>query len=159
MENFHQHMQELNAHNQLYEKEKSDKAFKKFENFYFHLKDVKDQQKIKKQKHKDRMVNKKEKLEEMEEATLNKKESIMKKLNDLDTRRSQVFEKRAETYSKLILREQENYNKLLTNKNKLHGSKAEINQFVLAYQSDRFGKANLKEHSVNLNRLNAQYNI
>jgi hypothetical protein len=155
MENFHKQMDMLNAQNQIMEKEKSEKAFRKFENFYFHLKEVKDQQKAKKQKHKDRMVNKKEKLEEMEEMTQQKKEAIMKKFTDLDTRRNQVLEKRAETYHRLVLREQENYEKHLKNRNKLQKTKQELNQFVLSYQSDRIGKASLKDHSINLNRLNA----
>ena len=155
MENFHKQMDLLSAQNQIMEKEKSEKAFKKFENFYFHLKEVKDQQKAKKQKHKDLMVNKKEKIEEMEEMTQQKKEAIMKKFTDLDTRRSQVLEKRAETYHKMILREQENYEKHVKNRHNLQKSKQEINQFILSYQSNRIEKASLKDHSINLNRFNA----
>jgi hypothetical protein len=155
MENFHKQMDLLSAQNQIMEKEKSEKAFKKFENFYFHLKEVKDQQKAKKQKHKDLMVNKKEKIEEMEEMTQQKKEAIMKKFNDLQTRRNEVLEKRAETYHKQLLKEQEHNKNHIKNRNKLEKTKQELNQFVLSYQSDRIGKASLKDHSINLNRLNA----
>ena len=119
------------------------------------MKEVKDQQKAKKQKHKDRMVNKKEKLEEMEEMTQQKKEAIMKKFSDLETRRNEVLEKRAETYHKQLIKEQEHNKNHIKNRNNLQKSKQELNQFVLSYQSDRIGKASLKDHSINLNRLNA----
>ena len=102
------------------------------------------------------MSNKNERIDEMQEYITNKKEAIMKKLSDVELRRNQAIEKRSSNYKKLLNKEEHNYENLLKNQSKLTKQKQELNKFVLEYQSDRINRANLKEHSVGLNRLNAQ---
>jgi hypothetical protein len=70
-------------------------------------------------------------------------------------KRKEVMQKQAEKIHMMLEKEKNNYEKLLQNKSQLQNEKEELNHFVLENQVRLVGKANLKESSVNLNRLNA----
>lgn len=110
---------------------------------------------LKKQKHKEKMVNKKELMDEIERDKKKKGQIIMKKLEQLESKRKETMEKHARELHKMIMKQEKNYQALLHNKKVLDDEKNEKNNYVLEYQLSLLGRANLKENSVTLNRLNA----
>lgn len=79
----------------------------------------------------------------------------MRKLENLQRRRQEVMNKQAHKLHDMVENEQKKYHKLLQNKSKLNHEKDQRRMHILELQQSLMGRADLKDTSVNLNRLNA----
>lgn len=102
------------------------------------------------------MITKQDKFDELEEELKSKKQAILKKLNEVEKRKLNMIQMRNEKVEKGIQKGEENFEHIHRNLSKLSKEKKEMNKFVLDSQSERIVRAKLKEHSVSLNKLNAQ---
>jgi len=102
------------------------------------------------------MSSKQDKFDELEEELKNRKQAILKKLNEVEKRKLNMIQMRNEKIEKGIQKVEENFENIHKNISKLNKAKKEMNKFVLDSQSERIVRAKLKEHSVSLNKLNAQ---
>jgi hypothetical protein len=84
-----------------------------------------------------------------------KRETILKKLSDLEIRKEQMMERRNDAIKELVEKDQRNHRKLLRNLNAIEKERNEINNFVLEYQVGLVNRAHMKENYAEAKRINA----
>jgi hypothetical protein len=159
MNTFYSNIKLVEVDNENKVKKNADDAVKKFEKFYYHLKDVKEQLRVKKEKHHDKMVNKKEMMEAIQKENDEKSIKIMEKLSDLTKRRELLMEKQHEKLLQMSAKEREKYEKLLHSKHNINEDRDRKMHVLLETQHSLIGRSNLKDSSISLNRTNVQYKI
>jgi hypothetical protein len=98
----------------------------------------------------------KEKLKEIEEKRRKEyQENILKHLNEIEARQREVQLKNEIKIKSIIMKEEKNFERYLKHKNELLKEQEEIALLLLERQGHIIEKANLKDSSVNLNKLNA----
>lgn len=102
-----------------------------------------------------RTVNK-QRLKEMEEKKRKEYEyKIMNHLSELEKRRAEVLEKNAMKIKAILKKEERNYERFLANKNGLNMEHDDYKGLLLERQGRLIERANLKDSTVYLNKLNA----
>lgn len=135
-------------------KTNEEKAFKKYERWYYFLKKHKEDLKLKKDKTERKFIEKNEKLEEKEKFLQNKNEEIMQKLKSAEIKRKDLENKKAEHLLSLIEKDKERLNLLKQKKQNFKEIRLENSLILLDNQINLISKSNLKETSLNLNKLN-----
>jgi hypothetical protein len=96
------------------------------------------------------------KLKEMEEKKRKEyQERIIKHLNEIEARRNEVQRKNEMKIKAILAKEEKNYERFLKHKNELQKEQTEIAALLLERQGHILEKANLKDSTVYLNKLNA----
>lgn len=135
-------------------KDNEEKAFKKFERWYYFLKDHKNKLKDKHDKIVQKVVNKNEKMEEKERTNDLKNAEILEKLAEGDKRRLLLQQNKAEHLQAVLKADKERYDLLLANKETFRKIREENSNIILTNQTNLINRANLKETSLSLNKLN-----
>lgn len=131
-----------------------EKVFKKYMSFYFIRKDKEKEMKKRIAANKNKALEKGEKIEELERNTQLKTEKLMKKLKDIEKRKTEIMKKKMEEFKQFNQR-REVYNKsCVKNKKILLQELSDERLDVLDYQTSVINKGLLTMKTNELKRMN-----
>ena len=134
-----------------------EKIFKKFEGYYFIMKGKKAKEKEKKELANNKLMEKKEKLKELDVENDKKRKMIVKKIQKMEKKKLEFDKKKEEFYQKIKEDINTHLKEAKDNKNNLEKEEDEKRGDILDYENYKFSLALEKESSMKTKRANSQY--
>lgn len=148
-------MEELIKLNLEKAKEAEEKSFGKYITFYFQRKAIERSFRDKKQKRKNKLQEKTERIEELEKNNEKKRKGLVKKLNDMKARREKFEMEKEEKLSEEKKERDKKYSSCLIKKQELLMEQNQRRQDILDFQYDILKRALKKDNINELKRINA----
>ena len=136
---------------------REEKIFKKFEGYYFIMKEKKEKEKEKKEIANNKLMIKKERLKELDIENAQKRKKIVKKIQKMEKRKLEFDKKKGEFYQKIKEEINSHLKEAKDNKNILEKEEDEKRGDILDYENYKFNLALEKESNIKTKRANSQY--
>ncbi len=136
---------------------REEKIFKKYEGYYFIMKEKKAKEKKKKELANNKLLEKKERLKELDIENEKQRKLIIKKIHKMEKKKLELDKKKDELYQRIKEDMNNHLKEAKDNKNILEKEEDEKREDILDYENYKFNLALEKESTIKTKRANSQY--
>jgi len=136
-----------------------EKAFKKYEGYYFIMKEKKERQKEKKEISNNKLMEKQERLKELDLKNDKERKKIIKKLEIMEMKKQQIDKEKEEYLQKIKEIRDAHFQETYNNKKLLSKEEEERRLDILDYENYKFDLALRHDYGNKKRRINSQSKI